>query len=270
MLPTISEEEQHPTKEENGASSSSTAAAAMIHPNVFISTHPVLAHKISLLRSSSSSPSTFRCVLREITFHLGYEATKTLATKSVQLTVPLGHEHMECSGLALAEKIALIPILRSGLGMSDAMLELLPNSGVHHIGMYRGKGLVPIQYYNRLPKQCVYDVAYILDPVISTSNTVSSVVGILTQWGVQKIHVISVLASKSGLDSLVSKYPHIQITLGAVDDELTKDGLIYPGVGDTGDRLFGTFFDEEEDQEALFHPSKRRKMSEADLASLHK
>jgi len=271
MLPTIVEE-RHPTKE-NGSSSSTaneniSSSISLNHSNVFVSSHPVLAHKISVLRSSSSSPSTFRHVLREITFHLGYEATKTLLTKSVQLTVPLGHEHMECSGSALAEKIALIPILRSGLGMCDAMLELLPNSGVHHIGMYRGKDFLPIQYYNRLPKTCIYDVAYILDPVISTSNTVSSVVGILTKWGVKKIHVISVLASRSGLDSLISKYPNIQITLGAVDDELTKDGLIYPGVGDTGDRLFGTFFDEEIDEEALLHPSKRRKTSEADLSSL--
>jgi uracil phosphoribosyltransferase len=174
---------------------------------------------------------------------------------------------MECTGLALAEKVALIPILRSGLGMSEAMLELLPNAGVHHIGMYRGKDMLPIQYYNRLPKTCIYDVAFILDPVISTSNTVSSVVGILSKWGVKKIHVISVLASQSGLENLLAKHPYIHITLGAVDNELTKDGLIFPGVGDTGDRLFGTFFDDGED-EALLHPSKRRKMSEADLSVL--
>lgn len=138
----------------------------------------MLSHKISILRSSSTIPSSFRSVLRELTFHLGYEATTTLSTKPVALTVPVGHDHVDCTGKALSERVALVPILRSGLGMTDPMLELLPNAGVHHIGMYK-KGSMPVQYYNRLPRKCESDVAYVLDPIIATANTIMSVVSIL-------------------------------------------------------------------------------------------
>ena len=151
-------------------------------PNVHISKHPILAHKLSILRSSSTSPSSFRSVLREITFHLGYEATSTLSTRDIPITVPSSSntdEHIESTGQKLSQKVALIPILRSGLGMVDSMLELVDNATVHHIWMYRSKSLMPIQYYNRLPKICYVDVAYVLDPLIATSNTIISVVGIL-------------------------------------------------------------------------------------------
>eukprot|EP00559_Dactyliosolen_fragilissimus_P004955 CAMPEP_0184872092 /NCGR_PEP_ID=MMETSP0580-20130426/41091_1 /TAXON_ID=1118495 /ORGANISM="Dactyliosolen fragilissimus" /LENGTH=162 /DNA_ID=CAMNT_0027374837 /DNA_START=819 /DNA_END=1307 /DNA_ORIENTATION=+ len=158
----------------------------------------------------------------------------------------------------ISEKVALIPILRSGLGMVDAMLELLPNAGVHHVGMYR-KELLPVQYYNRLPKQCDADIAYILDPVIATSNTVLSVIGILKKWGVSKIHVVSVISSQSGISRISENHSDVEITVGAVDPELTKKGIVLPGIGDAGDRLYGTPFIE--DDEALLHPSKRRKMS---------
>ena len=149
-----------------------------------VSEHPILSHKISILRSSSTEPQSFRTVLRELTFHLGYEATSKLTTKPKTLTVPMGLDHVETTGSTLAEKVALIPILRSGLGMVDSMLELVPKAAVHHIGMYR-RDMMPVQYYNRLPRKCEADVAYILDPLIATSNTVMSVIGIL-----KKVRVI--------------------------------------------------------------------------------
>jgi uracil phosphoribosyltransferase len=175
----------------NGTSSSEAVAAittdvASFGPNVHISKHPVLSHKISVLRSSSTSPGEFRRALREITFHLGYEATSTLTTKPVALNVPLGQDHIDSTGTKIAERIAIIPILRSGLGMCESMLELLPNAGVHHIGMYR-QGLVPVQYYNRLPKKCESDVAYVLDPVMATGNTIMSVVKMLKKVRSQEI-----------------------------------------------------------------------------------
>jgi len=139
-----------------------------IPSNVHVSKHPILSHKITILRSSSTSPASFRSVLRELTFHLGYEATSSLTTKSIPITVPVGHDHMEYTGSALMEKVSLIPILRSGLGMVDSMLELLPNAAVHHIGMYR-RDMMPVQYYNRLPRKCESDDAFILDPIIATS-----------------------------------------------------------------------------------------------------
>lgn len=229
-------------------------------PNVHISKHPVLAHKLSVLRSSSTSPSSFRQALREITFHLGYEATATLSTKDIPITVPgTNHtDHIDAIGSRISDKVALIPILRSGLGMVDPMLELVCNATVHHIGMYRSKSLMPVQYYNRLPKQCDVDVAYIMDPLIATSNTIISVVSILKRWGVSEIHVISVIASKAGLSELLKYHPDVRVTIGTVDEELSADGNLLPGLGDAGDRLFGTPI-LEEDEEDLVHPSKRKR-----------
>jgi len=151
-----------------------------------------------------------------------------------------------------------VPILRSGLGMTDPMLELLPNAGVHHIGMYR-KGTMPVQYYNRLPKKCESDVAYILDPIIATANTVMSVIGILKKWGVETIHVVCVIASEEGVKNITTTHPDVFMTCGTIDKELSSDGLLVPGLGDAGDRLFGT--PPIDDDEALLHPSKRRKTS---------
>lgn len=152
---------------------------------VHVSKHPIVAHKISFLRSSTTKPSVFRAVMRELTYHLGYEATSTLTTKPIQLSVPVpnksgGVDHMEFQGEKVKEHVALIPILRSGLGMVDAMLELLPNAEIHHIGMYKAPGQNhPVQYFNRLPKKCRVDIAYVLDPCIATSSTIKSVIGIL-------------------------------------------------------------------------------------------
>jgi uracil phosphoribosyltransferase len=151
--------------------------------NVHVSKHPIIAHKITILRSSTTPCGTFRAVLKELTYHLGYEATTTLTTVPVDISVPCfgkdGH-HVDHKGQKLVERVALIPILRSGLGMVDSMLELLPNAQVHHIGMYKAPGQdTPVQYYNRLPRRCDSEVAYVMDTVIATSSTVMSVVQIL-------------------------------------------------------------------------------------------
>jgi uracil phosphoribosyltransferase len=152
-------------------------------PNVRVSKHPVLAQKVSVLRSSSTSPHNFRAVLREITFHLGYEATSSLTTRDVPITVPSSSDarnHIDATGSKIRERVALIPILRSGLGMVDPMLELVNGATVHHVGMYKNRSNhMPVVYYNRLPRRCDVDVAYVLDPLIATSNTVTSVVGML-------------------------------------------------------------------------------------------
>eukprot|EP00579_Thalassiosira_antarctica_P001449 CAMPEP_0201865652 /NCGR_PEP_ID=MMETSP0902-20130614/471_1 /ASSEMBLY_ACC=CAM_ASM_000551 /TAXON_ID=420261 /ORGANISM="Thalassiosira antarctica, Strain CCMP982" /LENGTH=273 /DNA_ID=CAMNT_0048390457 /DNA_START=164 /DNA_END=985 /DNA_ORIENTATION=- len=237
-------------------------------PNVHVSKHPVLAHKLSILRSSSTSPSSFRAALREITFHLGYEATATLTTRDIPITVPATNhtDHIDAIGQKVKEKVALIPILRSGLGMVDSMLELVENATVHHIGMYRTKSLVSVQYYNRLPKVCDVNVAYVLDPLIATSNTIISVVGILKKWGVSEIHVLSVIASKKGLSELLKHHPDVQITIGRVDEELNAEGDVMPGLGDAGDRLFGTPIIHDDDEE-LLHPSKRKRTMSTDIGN---
>ncbi|KAL3905736.1 MAG: hypothetical protein SGILL_009556 [Bacillariaceae sp.] len=213
-------------------------------PNIHVSSHPVLQHKISILRSATTPPGTFRSVLRELTYHLGYEATKDLKTKQVPVTVAVGkeseEEHVDCNGFKLADRVALVPILRSGLGMSEGMLELLPKSAVYHIGMYRIPGQSPVQYFNRLPRKCESDVAIVLDPVISSSATSTAVIGMLKKWGVRKIHLVSVLASKEGLSTIQKAHPDVYATVGMVDEGLTSTGIVLPGLGDVGDRLFGT------------------------------
>lgn len=156
--------------------------------NVHVSSHPIIAHKITILRSSATANGTFRAVLKEVTYHLGYEATTSLTTKSVDISVPSAmnkDEHIDWKGKKLVEHVALIPILRSGLGMVDSMLELLPNAQVHHIGMYHTKGedSTPVLYYNRLPRNCPSDIAYVMDAMIATSSTMTSVVGILKKVG---------------------------------------------------------------------------------------
>ena len=237
---------------------------AALGPNIHVSQHPVLSHKITILRSSQTPPGTFRAVLKEISYHLGYEATSALTTTTVDVSVPIPNSdgHFDYHGQKLNQNIALVPILRSGLGMTEPMLELLPNSTVYHIGMYKAIGqTTPIMYFNRLPKQCNTDVAYILDPVIATSASVMSLIRILKKWGAPKIHVISVIASRSGLLQIQKEEPDVHITVGIIDETVTDDGIINPGLGDAGDRLFGTNM-VIEDVESLVHPTKRRKMTE--------
>jgi uracil phosphoribosyltransferase len=225
--------------------------------NVIVSSHPVLMHKISILRSSSTISSAFRSVLKEITYQLGYEATMSLTTRPVNLTVPIGHDHIECVGKKLVEKVALIPIMRSGLGMVDSMLELVPSAGVHHIGFYKQNSM-PVQYYNRLPKRCDSDVAYVMDLVMKSAETMLCVVGILKKWGVTKIHIILVIASKQGLEKLASLHPDVSITVGQVDGEVSDKHQVLPGIGDSSDRLFATPLIHDEDEE-LMHVSKRKR-----------
>jgi len=225
------------------------------------------------MRSSSTLPSGFRAVLKEVTYHLGYEATSFLQTRPVAVSVPIKPSSsssssdanvVETMGEKLADRVTLVPIMRSGLGMADAMLELLPMAGVHHIGMYKrsgmgtGGGMMPVQYYNRLPRQCNADWAFILDPVIATATTMMSVIGILKKWGVPKIGIISVIASKEGLKTIAETHPDVYVTVGTVDGTLQKSdtGEVLPGLGDAGDRIYGT---QQEDDEALLHPSKRKR-----------
>ena len=154
-----------------------------MRPNIHICKHPVLFHKISILRSSATTHGKFRSVLREVTYHLGYEATANLKTREIPISVSIGklkaNEHTNCTGYKISDRVALIPILRSGLEMTNSMLELLPKAAVHHIGMYHIPGSAPVQYFNRLPRKCESDVAFVVDPVIASAETILCVVAIL-------------------------------------------------------------------------------------------
>lgn len=201
------------------------------------SKHPVLRHKLTELRNKTTKPAEFRQLLRSITFYLGYEATKECQTRSKEIETPVGSH----TGDELSQNVALVPVMRAGLGMVDAMLELLPDATVHHIGMYRSKhSLLPVQYYNRLPKEHSCDIAIVLEPMIATAGTINAVIDQLKAWSVPKIICLSMIASKQGLQSLSERHPDVVVHVAQVDDVLSESGFIVPGLGDAGDRQFVT------------------------------
>jgi uracil phosphoribosyltransferase len=206
---------------------------ADVHP----SKHPLVAHKLARLRDSSTDPKRFRELVREIAALLGYEATQDLATTSRVVRTPLG----EATGADLQEKIGLVPILRAGLGMVEGVWELMPSSEVWHIGLYRDeKTLKPVEYYNKLPIEPRAQVCLILDPMLATGGSAVATTDILKRWGVKRIKFVGVIGAPEGIRNMQEHHPDVPIHLAAIDDHLNERGYIVPGLGDAGDRQFGT------------------------------
>jgi len=207
-------------------------------PNVHVSRHPLVAHKLSLLRGTGTDTKQFRELVRELSWLLGYEAMADLETAPAQVTTPLE----EMSGARLGPKVGLVPVLRAGLGMVDAMLELLPAAQVWHIGLYRDeRTLKPVEYYNKLPDAATVQVCLILDPMLATGGSAAATVDILKAWGAARIKQVSLIAAPEGIATLSTAHPDVDIHVAAVDRELNERGYIVPGLGDAGDRQFGTF-----------------------------
>lgn len=205
--------------------------------NVFPSTHPLVAHKLSRLRSVSTEPKKFRELVRELAALLTYEATQDLDTVPVEVQTPLE----KASGRELLEKIGLVPILRAGLGMVEGVWELMPSAEVWHIGLYRDeRTLKPVQYYNKLPIEPTVSVCLILDPMLATGGSAVATVDLLKNWGVKKIKFVGLIGAPEGIAHLHEHHPDVPIYLAAIDDHLNERGYIVPGLGDAGDRQFGT------------------------------
>jgi uracil phosphoribosyltransferase len=205
--------------------------------NVFPSKHPLVMHKLSKLRDRRTEPKKFRELIREISALLIYEATSDLLTTPTQIETPLE----VINGVSLQHKIGLIPILRAGLGMVEGVWELMPSAEVWHIGLFRDEAtLKPVEYYNKLPIEPTVSVCLILDPMLATGGSASVTVDILKEWGVEKIKFIGLIASPEGISTLHNKHPDVDIHLAAIDRELNEHGYILPGLGDAGDRQFGT------------------------------
>jgi uracil phosphoribosyltransferase len=205
--------------------------------NVYPSTHPLVKHKLTRLRDVRTEPKKFRELVRELAALLIYEATADLSTKPVHIRTPM----TETDGEDLQEKIGLIPILRAGLGMVEGVWELMPSAEVWHIGMYRDeRTLKPVAYYNKLPVAPTVSVCLILDPMLATGGSAVATVDILKKWGVAKIKFVGLIAAPEGIDRLHSAHPDVPIHIAAIDDHLNENGYIIPGLGDAGDRLFGT------------------------------
>jgi uracil phosphoribosyltransferase len=205
--------------------------------NVFPSTHPLVATKLTVLRNAKTDSKSFRELVREIAALLAYEATLDLAVQEVEVQTPLAIAR----GTRLLERVGLVPVLRAGLGMVEGVWELMPGSEVWHIGLYRDeKTLKPVAYYNKLPIEPTVSVCLVLDPMLATGGSAVATVDILKNWGVKKIKFVGILASPEGIERLHKAHPDVAIHIAAIDECLNEHGYIVPGLGDAGDRQFGT------------------------------
>ena len=189
------------------------------------------------LRDKNTEPKKFRELVREIAGLLAYEATADLATSPVEIETPL----QKMTAQQLQEKIGLVPILRAGLGMVEGIWELMPSAEVWHIGLYRDeKTLKPVEYYNKLPIQPRVAVCLILDPMLATGGSATATAEVLKRWGVTKIKFVGLIAAPEGIKAMQEAHPDIDIYIAAIDDHLNERAYIVPGLGDAGDRQFGT------------------------------
>jgi uracil phosphoribosyltransferase len=206
-------------------------------PNLFPSPHPLVAHKLTLLRDKNTEPKKFRELVREIAALIAYEATLDLDIQPKNVTTPLA----DLVGTGLKEKIGLVPILRAGLGMVEGVWNLMPSAEVWHIGLYRDeRTLKPVEYYNKLPIEPTVSVCLILDPMLATGGSAVATVNVLKRWGVKKIKFVGIIGAPEGIALMDEHHPEVPIHLAAVDERLNERGYILPGLGDAGDRQFGT------------------------------
>lgn len=204
---------------------------------IYESTHPLVKHKLTLLRDVSTEPKKFRELIRELAMLLCYEATADSGIEETQVDTPMG----KASGYVLTEKIGLIPILRAGLGMVDGIWEMMPGSEVWHIGLYRDEEtLQPVSYYNKLPTSPTVQVCLVLDPMLATGGSAVAAVNILKDWGADRIKFVGILAAPEGVHTLQAAHPDVPIYIAQIDSHLNSIGYIVPGLGDAGDRQFGT------------------------------
>jgi uracil phosphoribosyltransferase len=206
-------------------------------PNLYPSPHPLVAHKVTRLRDQATDPKKFRELIREIAALLTYEATLDLHTRPRPVQTPLAL----ASGAELEEKIGLVPILRAGLGMVEGVWGLMPSAEVWHLGLYRDEAtLKPVEYYNKLPVSPTVAVCLILDPMLATGGSAVAAVDVLKRWGVRKIKFVGIIAAPEGIAELHAHHPEVPIHLATIDERLNERGYILPGLGDAGDRQFGT------------------------------
>ena len=204
---------------------------------VYVSQHPLVKHKLTLLRNVETKPKKFRELVRELAILLAYEATADMLLSEKTVTTPMGEAH----GYELGEKIGLVPVLRAGLGMVEGVWEMMPAAEVWHIGLFRDeRTLKPIAYYNRLPIAPTVDVCLVLDPMLATGGSASATIDILKRWGAKKIKYMGLLAAPEGIAKLSADHPDVPIHLAVIDERLNDIGYIVPGLGDAGDRQFGT------------------------------
>ena len=205
---------------------------------VMIMDHPLIQHKIGIIRRQETGSKDFRQLISEIAMLMCYEATRDLKLKDVEIETPISK--MTAKELA-GKKLAVVPILRAGLGMVDGMLSMIPAAKVGHIGLYRNEEtLEPVEYYCKLPKDCAEREVFVVDPMLATGGSATAAITMLKNKGVKKIRFMCIVAAPQGIERMQKEHPDVDLYVGALDDHLNENGYIVPGLGDAGDRIFGT------------------------------
>lgn len=206
--------------------------------NVVIMDHPLIRHKITILRKKETGHKEFCELVEEISMLMAYEATRDLPLGKVKIETPVTTTMQE---IILGKKLCVVPVLRAGLGMVDGIRSLVPNAKVGHIGLYRDHDtLQPVEYYNKLPHDVNERLVIVLDPMLATGGSVSAAIDLIKKDGATNIKLMSIVGTEQGIDHVHEKHPEVTIYIGIVDEGLNEHGYIVPGLGDAGDRLFGT------------------------------
>ncbi len=206
--------------------------------NLVLVDHPLIQHKLTLMREKTTSSAQFRRLLKEISLLLGYETLRDLPLTTQRIETPLAEMD---APILKGKKLALVPILRAGIGLLDGMLELVPLARVGFIGLFRNEEtLKPVQYYSKLPREMDKRTTVMLDPMLATGNSAVAAIDIVKEAGARDVRFMCLLAAPEGVENLSRHHPDVRIITAAVDERLNDQGYIVPGLGDAGDRLFGT------------------------------
>ena len=222
-----------PTLSTKGESSRASAAGRPVR----LLEHPLLGHHLAALRAETTGPAEFRRLVRRVSTLILYEATRDLQTEAADVQTPLAR----MKARRVCEHVRLVPILRAGLGMVDAALDLMPEAEVWHLGLYRDEQTAePVKYYEKVPPVLPVDVALVLDPMLATGGSATAALATLREWGARRVKLLAIIASQEGVDRLAAEFPDVELYVGDIDPELNASKFIVPGLGDAGDRMFGT------------------------------
>ena len=200
--------------------------------------HPLIQHKIGIIRRKDTSTKEFKELIGEIAMLMSYEACRDMPLEDVEITTPIAETTAK---QICGKKAAIVPILRAGLGMVEGMLTIMPAAKVGHIGLYRDpETLEPVEYYCKLPSDISARDVFVTDPMLATGGSASAAITMLKEKGAKKIHFLCIIAAPEGLERLKADHPDVDIYIGALDEKLNDHGYIVPGLGDAGDRIFGT------------------------------
>ncbi|HEX7090416.1 MAG TPA: uracil phosphoribosyltransferase [Longimicrobiales bacterium] len=207
-------------------------------PNLTVVQHPLIHHKLTVLRDRNTSKKMFRELVDEITMLLAYEVTRDLPLEPVPVETPL---ERTTGYMVSGKKLVLVPVLRAGLGMVEAMLRLMPSARVGHVGLYRDHDtLQPVEYYFKIPSEPEARDFIVLDPMLATGGSAAAAVQLLKERGAARVRLVCLVAAPEGVRTLLERHPDVQVFAAALDRQLNAKGYILPGLGDAGDRLFGT------------------------------